>query len=137
MLSIPDANELQALRKGLRRRKLPPIAVGMKGGARGSGYFEVRGLAGDFTVHWNLEGGSAKEAHFRAMCTQPELEHQRLELGLLVCEIASVEAQRIMDSIGHPIEAFRQSDGIRQVAAAWRHWALVPPGHMLGLAPRA
>jgi hypothetical protein len=133
MLNIPTKDQLPALRKGLRKRKLPILRSGMRGSFESLGSFSVTKAADDFLIEWQIKGGTSKSSSFKDLCTDPGLELDRLELGWLIAAMFDFEAQRIMDSIGHPMEALKAASEPRQAADDWRHWAKVKSGHMTGL----
>jgi hypothetical protein len=58
---------------------------------------------------------------------------QRLEIGLVVSEILQAQGQKVMDSIGHPIESFNAAKPYRDATDEWKHWATVKAGHMIGV----
>jgi hypothetical protein len=51
----------------------------------------------------------------------------------VVSQILQEQGQKVMDSIGHPIDAFNETKPYRDAADEWKHWATVKTGHMLGL----
>ena len=56
---------------------------------------------------------------------------------LVVSEVLQAQGQKIMDSIGHPIDAFNEAKPYRDAADDWKHWATVKARHMLGLPSRS
>jgi hypothetical protein len=133
MLDVPTIDQLSALRKGLRKRKAPVVRAGMRGSFESLGSFSVTKVADSFLMEWQIKGGASKSLSFKDLCTDPGLELDRLELGWLIAAMFDFEAQRIMDSIGHPMEALKAASEPRQAADDWRHWAKVKSGHMTGL----
>jgi hypothetical protein len=136
-MKLPTQEEIRALRKGQRKRKLPRIFDGMWCSEPGIGRIKVTAAGPDFHVEWvSFDGGvtsALKHAEWGSLCSDPTLEMQRLEVGLVVSEILLAQAQKIMDSIGHPIGAFNEVKLYRDAAEEWKHWATVKAGHMLGL----
>lgn len=134
---LPTQDKLQSLQKGLRKRKLPRVFDGMWCSEPGIGGIKLNAVGSDFHVEWvSFDEGkksTPKHAKWRSLCSDPNLEMQRLEIGLVVCEILQVQGQKVMDSIGHPIDAFNQAKPYRQAADEWKHWAIVKAGHMLDL----
>jgi hypothetical protein len=130
VLNIPTKDDLPALRKGLRKRKAPNIQAGMRGSFESLGSFSVTKTADAFLIEWQIKDGTSKSSSFKDLCTDPGLELDRLELGWLIAAMFDFEAQRIMDSIGHPMEALKAASEPRQAADDWRHWAKVKAGHM-------
>ena len=133
MINVPTIDQLSALRKGLRKRKVPVVRAGMRGSFESLGSFSVTKAADSFLMEWKTNGGTSKSSSFKDLCTDPGLELARLELGWLIAAMFDFEAQRIMDSIGHPIEAFNAASEPRKAADDWRHWAKVKAGQMSGL----
>ena len=133
MLDIPTIDQLPALRKGLRRRRAPIVRSGMRGSFDALGSFSVLKATEDFLIEWRIKGGALKSSSFKDLCTDPGLELARLELGWLIAAMFDFEAKRIMDSIGHPIEAFNAASEPRKAANDWRHWAKVKAGQISGL----
>jgi hypothetical protein len=81
-MKLPTQEELQALRKGLRKRKLPRIFDGMWYSETGIGGVKVTADGSDFHVEWVSFDGDAKSALKHAdcfgLCSDPNLERQRL-----------------------------------------------------------
>ena len=136
-MNLPTQEELQALRKGLRKRKLPRIFDGMWCSEPGIGGMKVTAAGADFYVEWvSFDGGvksAPKHAEWSRLCSATSLEMQRLEIGLVVSEILQAQGQKVMDSIGHPIDAFNEAKPYRDAADEWKHWGRVKAGHMIGL----
>ena len=136
-MNLPTQEELQALRKGLSKRKLPRIFDGMWCSEPGSGGVNVTADGADFQVEWvSFDGGvksAPKHAEWSRLCSAPSLEMQRLEIGLVVSGILRAQGQKVMDSIGHPIDAFNEAKPYRDAADEWKHWGAVKAGHMTGL----
>jgi hypothetical protein len=133
MLDVPIMDQLPALRKGLRKRKTPVIRPGMRGSFDALGIFSVSKATDDFLIEWQIKDRALKSSSFKDLCTDPGLELDRLELGWLIAAMFDFEAQCIMDSIGHPIEAFNAASEPRKAADDWRHWAKVKAGQISGL----
>lgn len=136
-MKLPTEEELQSLRKGQRKRKLPKVFHGMWCSEPGIGGMKVTLAGSDFHIEWvSFEGGTKsalKHAEWRSLCTDPGHEMQRLEIGLIVSAIMHTQGQKVMDSIGHPIDAFKEAKPYLDAAEEWRNWATVKAGHMLGL----
>ena len=136
-MKIPAQEELQAFRKGLRKRKLPRVFDGMWCSEPGIGGVKVTAAGSDFHVEWvSFDGdvkSALKHAAWRSLCSDSNLEMQRLEIGMVVSQIFQAQGQKVMDSIGHPIDAFNEAKPYRDAADEWKHWATVKAGHMLGL----
>jgi len=132
MTSCPSLDELHSLRKGLRKKKPLSIHDGLQAGYPGIGGFIVRGIENDFEIEWEPCDGERKTSRFQMLCMEPSEELNRLELEWLAGKIFDRHAHDIAASIGHPIEAIRASASTRANGTTWRHWGLVPTGHMLG-----
>ena len=136
-MKLPTQLELQALRKGLRKRKLPRIFDGMWCSEPGIGGMKVTASGAGFNIEWvSFDEGvktALKHADWSSLCLDSSQEMQRLEIGLVVSEIMLAQGQKVMDSIGHPIDAFNEAKPYRDSAENWKHWGLVIAGHMLGL----
>lgn len=133
MMNVPNSDQLSVLRKGLRKRKVPFIQPGMHGSFDSLGSFSVSKGTDEFLIQWQIKGSTSKSFSFKDLCVDNGLELDRLELGWLIAAMFDLEAQRIMDSIGHPIDAFNAASEPRKAADDWRHWAKVKAGHMSGL----
>jgi hypothetical protein len=136
-MKLPTIEELHLRRKGLRKRKLPRVFDGMWCSEPGIGGVKLTAEGPDFQVEWVIFDGEVKSASKRAklssLCSDPALELQRLEVGLVVAEILQAQGKKVMDSIGHPMEALNEAKPYRDAADDWKHWATVKTGHMLGL----
>ena len=77
-MKVPTQEELQGLRKGLRKRKLPRIFDGMWCSEPGIGGMKVTGTRSDFRIEWVIfEGGiksELKQAEWNALCSDPALK---------------------------------------------------------------
>ncbi len=59
-MSMPNSAELSALRKGLRKQKLPKVFDGMWGSEPGIGGVKFTSAAEDFRVEWVSFDGDGK-----------------------------------------------------------------------------
>lgn len=136
-MRLPTPEELKTLRKGQRKRKLPRIFDGMWCSEPGIGGVKVTAAGSDFHVEWVSFDGSVKSelkrAGWKSLCSDPNFGTQRLEIGLVFSEVLQAQGQKVMDSIGHPVDAFNEAKPYRDAADEWKHWATVKAGHMLGL----
>ena len=128
-------NELEELRKGLRKRKLPKISEQMFGEAPGIGSFYVIETDYVLSIEWQLEGSSntlgKKMYTFENLSLSPDLEQERYELGMLMSTIFSEHGREIRNSIPGPHEAMKESNPYFVEADKWEHWAKVAPGFFL------
>ena len=136
-MKLPNQEQLFLLRKGLRKSKLPRIFDGMWCSEPGIGGMKVTASGTNFHIEWvSFDDGvksALKHSDWRSLCLESNLEMIRLEIGLVVSEIMLAQGQKVMDSIGHPIDAFNETKPYRDSAKNWKHWGLVKAGHMLGL----
>ena len=72
-----------------------------------------------------------KFVSFDQLCNDSGHELERLEIGYLIAEFCDRDAQNVMDSISHPIEAWNAANLQRKEADSWRYLALVPTGHFI------
>ena len=116
---------------------MPGVFDGMWCSEPGIGGVKLTAAGTDFHVEWvTFDDGvqsQEKRAEWRSLCLDPSLEMQRLEIGLMVSQVLQVQGQKVMDSIGHPIDAYNEAQPYRDAAAEWKHWAIVRAGFMLGL----
>lgn len=131
----PTPSELPKLRKGLRKRNIPYVFNGMWASEPGLGGFRFCAEGDDFQVEWvSVTDGvnsESKFASFAQLCTDSSSELKRLELGWVIAGLCDRDAQNVMDSIGHPMDAWNAAAPQRKAADSWRHWALVPAGHFI------
>ena len=136
-MDLPTQEELITLRKGLRKRKLPKVFDGMWGSEPGIGGVKFTAKGSDFHVEWvTFDDGiksALKHQNWSSLCSDPGLEMQRMEVGFVLSAVLELQGQKLMDSIGHPIEAFNEAKPLRDAAAEWKHWGTVKAGHMRGL----
>lgn len=130
----PTAEELTGLRKGLRKRLIPRVFDGMWSSQPGIGGVIFHRDGKTYRVEW-VVGASEKDqprkkAMFDDLCIRPEMELERLEIGYLLAELCEDHAAKVIESIGGPIEAMGEAAPIFKTADDWRHWGLVPAGHM-------
>ena len=131
----PTHEELATLRKGLRKRKVPHVFDGMWQSWPGIGGVMFRADGDDFNVEWVLWVNGKKTpsqfVSFKALCTEPEKDLVRLEIGWLMHDMIRAQGQQIMDSIGGPNESWREAKPYFNAADQWKHWALVAAGRMI------
>lgn len=134
-MDLPTVAELQALRAGLRKRKTPYVFDGMWCSEPGIGGMRATQVGYGLEIEWvTFTDGvksQPKKEFWIDLCSNSELEMKRLEVGYVVAAICDHNAQTVMNSVGGPMEALQESAPYRELADSWRHWALVPAGHML------
>jgi hypothetical protein len=68
----------------------------------------------NFKVTWATFTDGVKSAlkfvSFDQLCNDSGHELERLEIGYLIAEFCDRDAQNVMDSIGHPIEAWNAAN---------------------------
>ena len=105
-MKYPTPSELVALRKGLRKRKTPNVFDGMWCSEPGVGRVKVTREENDYRIEWvTFDNGiksSLKIERWSALCTNPELEMQRYEVGCVVAAVLRIQGQQVEDSVGHP-----------------------------------
>lgn len=133
-MKYPTPSELVALRKGLRKRKTPNVFDGMWCSEPGVGGVKVTREENDYRIEWvTFDNGiksSLKIERWSALCTNPELEMQRYEVGCVVAAVLRIQGQQVEDSVGHPLEGLKQAAPYRDAADQWQHWGIVKAGHM-------
>lgn len=124
-MKLPNQEQLLVLRKGLRKRKLPLIFDGMWCSEPGIGGMKVTASGADLLIEWvSFDDGvksALKHSDWRGLCLESDLEMMRLEIGLVISEIMLAQGQKVMDSIGHPIDAFNEAEPYRDSAKNWKH----------------
>ena len=124
-MKLPNQEQLLVLRKGLRKRKLPLIFDGMWCSEPGIGGMKVTASGADLLIEWvSFDAGvksALKHSDWRGLCLESDLEMMRLEIGLVISEIMLAQGQKVMDSIGHPIDAFNEAEPYRDSAKNWKH----------------
>jgi hypothetical protein len=134
---LPPAEELENLRKGLPKKRIPHAVDGMwlsEAGLGGAAFFaDGKGLRVEWVAVVSENEAPRKKASFRELCIRPDLAAVRLEVGWLISEVMQADYIRTLHSIPGPKEAMRAAAPILTALQEWRHWALVPPGHMEGL----
>ena len=130
----PTPAELPGLRKGLKKRALPKAFDGLWASQPGIGGFVFEQDGDDLRAEW-VAGASEKEQPrkkemFLELCHSPDKEQERLELGWLIADLFTHHAQEVLHSIPGPNEAMREASPFWKMADNWKHWALVPAGHM-------
>jgi hypothetical protein len=132
----PTQLELEELRKGLRKRKLPQISAVMFGQLIGLGSFKVIGDDKELlSIEWQVTatGGRNEKRIYRFsdLSFSPDLEKERYELGMLMSKIFLEHGREIRNSIPGPNEAMKESNPYFVEADKWEHWAKVAPGFFL------
>jgi len=132
----PTKIEIELMRKGLRKRKLPQISTEMYGNLIGGGSFKVIGeMDGLLSVEWQVTAAGGKNEkriyRFSDLSFSPDLEKERYELGMLISKIFSEHGREIRNSIPGANEAMKESNPYFDAAEKWEHWAKVASGFFL------
>jgi len=122
--------------KELKKRKLPKLFVDSEGGWNGIGRYKCRDVNGTLFVTWCAEGGETREESFLDLCNKPELSEHRKELGTIVAGVVQQASEQALRSSPDINEAMRYSNMLDREASLWRHWSIVPAGHMLFPEPK-
>lgn len=124
VLALPLAVELPQLRAKVKRAKTPNLPVGACWDNTIVGSFSTTSGPDGVTVEWQLAGGPKRSALFLALCEDPSLEAERLELGWMIANMARVEAKRMLQTIPSPNEAMAEANHFYREEERWRCWAL-------------
>ena len=134
-MRLPSQQELQSIRKGLRERKPPKIFDGMWCSEPGIGGMKATAEGDDFVIEWVIfdDGvkSSIRQSLWSELCRAEALERDRLAIGYMVASVLEIQAQRVQDSIGHPITALEEAAPYREASEEWKHWGTVKAGHMI------
>lgn len=135
---IPDISQLPSLRKGLRKQKIPDISVLTEFSYDNIGNFSIQHSLEDSCISWNIAEKLTKIFNFNDLCFNVERELDRLEFGWMIANIARQDMFNQMEeanNIPHPLyaeEAINKAiNHYEKIEKKWRHWSLVPAGHML------
>lgn len=120
----------------LKKRKLPKLFANSEGGWDGIGKYKCRDENGDLRVNWCAIGGEVRDASFADLCVNPDMAEQRRELGSIIAGVTHEASKQSLRSIPDINEAMRYSNMLDREVSLWKHWAVVPAGHMLFPEPR-
>ncbi|NOU14059.1 MAG: hypothetical protein HOO92_08880 [Methylococcaceae bacterium] len=133
----PTPEELQLLRKGLRKQKIPEMLVDWHGGHPELGEFTIISKNAETFVEWNAKTSNKKHFGLDDLCNDPNLELERLEFGWLIANLAELDKLHEFEDINIPDPAYEMEEKARvwnfyeKIEKRWRHWAIVPAKHML------
>lgn len=117
----PAWDAVPALRKGLRKSLLPEMSSHMSANHEGIGGFSFRESPEGLEVNWWIgKKDLVKTAIVKELSVDQDAEQHRLELGHQIAKFFDLHAQSIMDSIGHPLDAFMAAEPARKCAENWR-----------------
>jgi hypothetical protein len=136
-LQFPTIEELETLRKGMRKKKQPRVFDAMWCSEPGIGGMKATATDSDFLVEWvTFNDGvksELKQAMWSVLCLDPDFESKRLEVGYVVAAIMRMQGQKVAEAVGHPLEGMKEAKPYMQASDEWQHWGMVRAGHMLGL----
>jgi hypothetical protein len=140
---LPTLDELKLIRKGLRKKKVPDIfLLPTEFEYEDIGKFEKKSIGSDFSFSWKIINKNMKICSFSDLCLDATQELNRLEFGWMIANFAKLDGISYLSKM-RPIsyEDYHQNQFNKQYAkqqkhfekieAEWRHWAIVPAGHML------
>ena len=141
--SMPTNDELTLIRKGLRKKVVPDITLLPKEFRyERVGHFQKKLLRQSWIFHWTTEeSGLPKSRSYQELCASKGAENDRLELGWMIANFARIDAfahlsqMRPIGYEDHHQDLFAkqyatQKRHFERIESGWRHWAIVPAGHM-------
>ena len=136
--SLPAADQLKAMRKGLRRQKMPVSTTIDHGQHEMIGSFELTESPTGIIAEWCMPGGQTKCFSLQELTQDSSREIDRRELGWLIANMAQLDMLHQLEeakTIPHPDYCMREMSRIMgyfgKIEKRWRHWAIIPPGHVL------
>lgn len=142
--NIPSAEDLLLLRKGLRKKEVPDIAMlPNEFGYEGVGHFQKHQTDRSVVFEWMIPGyESSKSVAYLDLCSKKENEKDRLEFGWMIGNFARLDAishlsqMRPISYEDHHQNLFnkqyaQQKKHFEKIEIEWRHWSIVLAGHMI------
>lgn len=140
---LPNEEELRLIRKGLRKKEVPNIELlPSEFEYEGVGKFSKESIDSDVTLVWKTEHGMLSNHLLSELCMSAEHELKRLEFGWMIANFAKLDStsylsqmrpisyeDRHQDQFNKQYE--KQRKHFQKIENDWRHWAIVPAGHML------
>jgi hypothetical protein len=140
---IPTIDELKILRKSLRKKIAPAIfLLPDEFGYEGVGHFQRKLIQDTLIIEWTTgESGSPKARPYQELCMSKDGENDRLEFGWMIANFARLDAVSYLSRM-RPIsyedyhqDLFNkqyadQKKHFEKIETEWRHWSIVPAGHM-------
>ena len=140
---IPDLGELKLIRKGLRKRSVPDVSLLPTEFDYGTaGKFQKITINDELSFNWKTPNDKAKMCLFSNLCFDAAYELDRLELGWMIANFAKIDGLTYLNKL-RPISYedyhqnqfnklyAKQTKHFQKIENDWRHWAIVPAGHML------
>jgi len=125
----PRVEDLDALRKGLRKRKPPTLEL-EHGEHKRLGKFRIMRTEGEILIEWSIDRAS-RCVSLKDLNLKPEHEPDRLEIGWLIANMYKLDCIHNCDGIADLREIMKMTQWYGRHEDAYRHWALVPAGHMI------
>lgn len=140
---LPNKEELKLLRKGLRKKEVPNIELLPPNFEyEGVGKFAKESIDSDVSLVWETANGTANNHLLSELCMSAEHELKRLEFGWMIANFAKLDSTSYLSQM-RPISYEdrhqnqfnkhyeKQEKHFQKIENDWRHWAIVPAGHML------
>ena len=140
---LPNKEELKLIRKGLRKKEVPNIELLPPNFEyEGVGKFAKESIDSDVSLVWETANGTANNHLLSELCMSAEHELKRLEFGWMIANFAKLDSTSYLSQM-RPIsyedrhqnqftkQYEKQEKHFQKIENDWRHWAIVPAGHML------
>jgi hypothetical protein len=131
MYKIPDPQELNSLRKTLKKIKPPEPFDGMWCSEPGIGGVRFQKDGDDYVVTWvSFENGALtkpKNVSFNSLSTDASFEHDRLYTGIVIANVMHTQGNKKLQEIPGPNEAMKEANLYFKEAERWYYWALMAP----------
>ncbi len=141
--TLPSLDQLKLVRKGLRKKKIPDLSLlPNEFECDGVGKFAMQIVDSDYSIEWKTDGSEIKNAYFIHLCVDSAKEQDRLAFGWMIADFARLDGinhlskiHRISNSDFHQ-DLFNKEYALQQkhfqsIENIWRHWSIVPAGHMI------
>jgi hypothetical protein len=140
---LPTLVQLKLIRKGLRKKKIPDVLrLPNEFAYDGVGKFQIENIESDFTLCWTTVGSQSKTFLFSQLCSNTDLELDRLEFGWMIADFARKDGINYLGNMRpKSYSDFHQNQfnkefslekkHFQKIELSWRHWAVVPAGHMV------
>lgn len=125
----PSAEDLARLRKGLRKRKVPTFELD-RGEHSRVGRFVLTDRNGETSIEWSLPGGDTRVVSLSNLNLKSAHELDRLEVGWLIADMYQLDCMHQCVDLADPRETMKTMAWFGRREDEYRHWALVPAGHM-------
>ena len=140
---LPNKEELKLIRKGLRKKLIPNIELLPSAFEYdGVGKFTKELNGSDVYLSWETANGTPNNHLLSELCMNAEYEFKRLEFGWMIANFAKIDSASYLSQM-RPIsyedrnqnqfnkKYEKQEKHFQKIENEWRHWAIVPAGHML------